>query len=151
MLSVNPPEFEAMYTFAASVWIWKVSGKHHHGRARVWLNFTFIDNFNIYKGGISDHYNSDYWDQKFSYGKCKYLNSVCLYIRKKLQCSFHYFNFLKRVTFPSREERLKKVKSEIAQASKKKKGFMTPERKKKLRVSYHHLWADSWCKNKHIS
>ena len=53
------------------------------------------------------------------------------------------FNFLKRVTFPSREERLKKVKSEIAQASKKKKGFMTPERKKKLRVSSDHPWADS--------
>ena len=60
--------------------------------------------------------------------------------QKKLKCSFQ---FPIRVTFPSREERLKKVKSEIAQASKKKKGFMTPERKKKLRVSSDHLWADS--------
>ena len=38
------------------------------------------------------------------------------------------------MTFDEREQRKKKVREELAKSGRKKKGFMTPERKKKLRV-----------------
>ena len=39
------------------------------------------------------------------------------------------------MTFDERERRKEKVRQELAKAGRKKKGFMTPERKKKLRVN----------------
>ena len=39
------------------------------------------------------------------------------------------------MTFDEREQRKKKVREELAKSGRKKKGFMTPERKTKLRVN----------------
>ena len=39
------------------------------------------------------------------------------------------------MTFDERERRKEKVREELAKSGRKKKGFMTPERKKKLRVN----------------
>ena len=50
------------------------------------------------------------------------------------------------MTFDERERRKEKVRQELAKAGRKKKGFMTPERKKKLRVNLQvfQLFQDFW-------